>query len=135
MFQNHLRLFSREFFGSAASARRSDRESLVLRNPELPYVCCQKLHEPTPLPACGHPLPALRGEGRERGADLVHGFDSCPDFGGVRSPWTLVAADVSRRTCLLSRQRISADSRRRLRGFLVAWLYAFPRFRRGTKAP
>src|SRR5213082_2654490 len=77
MFQNHLRLFSREFFGSAASARRSDRESLVLRNPELPYVCCQKLHEPTPLPACGHPLPALRGEGRERGADLVHGFDSC----------------------------------------------------------
>src|SRR2546423_13149969 len=26
-----------------------------------------------------------------------------------------VAADVSRRTCLLSRQRISADSRRRLR--------------------
>ena len=21
----------------------------------------------TPLPACGHPLPALRGEGRERG--------------------------------------------------------------------
>src|SRR2546429_5795444 len=27
----------------------------------------------------------------------------------------LVAADVSRRTCLLSRQRISADSRRRLR--------------------
>src|SRR5438552_3578817 len=24
-------------------------------------------HEPTPLPACGHPLPALRGEGRERG--------------------------------------------------------------------
>src|SRR5437667_7935079 len=24
-------------------------------------------HEPTPLPACGHPLPARRGEGRERG--------------------------------------------------------------------
>src|SRR5206468_3759110 len=24
------------------------------------------VHEPTPLPACGHPLPALRGEGRER---------------------------------------------------------------------
>src|SRR5437660_6288449 len=24
-------------------------------------------HEPTPLPAFGHPLPALRGEGRERG--------------------------------------------------------------------
>ena len=25
------------------------------------------VHEPTPLPACDHPLPALRGEGRERG--------------------------------------------------------------------
>src|SRR5438445_353804 len=25
------------------------------------------LPEPTPLPACGHPLPALRGKGRERG--------------------------------------------------------------------
>src|SRR2546430_7360983 len=30
-------------------------------------------------------------------------------------PMNLVAADVSRRTCLVSRQRISADSRRRLR--------------------
>src|SRR2546426_11020536 len=30
-------------------------------------------------------------------------------------PMNLVAADVSRRICLFSRQRISADSRRRLR--------------------
>src|SRR6266480_1715063 len=35
---------------------------------------------------------------------------------GVRAAHEpLVAADVSRRTCLVSRQRISADSRRRLR--------------------
>src|SRR5213082_3449772 len=37
----------------------------------------EPLHEPTPLPACGHPLPALRGEGRERGANLVHGPNAC----------------------------------------------------------
>src|SRR6266480_613113 len=35
-------------------------------------------HEPTPLQAFGHPLPALRGEGRERGACLVHGSNSRP---------------------------------------------------------
>src|SRR5213080_4435901 len=35
------------------------------------------LHEPSPLPAFGHPLPALRGEGRERGANLVHGPNAC----------------------------------------------------------
>src|SRR6266513_5548740 len=30
-----------------------------------------------PLPTFGHPLPALRGEGRERGANLVHGPNAC----------------------------------------------------------
>src|SRR5213083_2849624 len=34
-------------------------------------------HAPTPLPAFGHPLPAWRGEGRERGANLVHGPNAC----------------------------------------------------------
>ena len=33
----------------------------------------EAFHERAPLSACGHPLPALRGEGRERGANLVHG--------------------------------------------------------------
>src|SRR5881396_3399346 len=37
----------------------------------------EALHEPAPLPACGHPLPAVRGEGRERGANLVHGPNAC----------------------------------------------------------
>jgi hypothetical protein len=30
--------------------------------------CFNETFARTPLPACGHPLPALRGEGRERGA-------------------------------------------------------------------
>src|SRR5439155_19118335 len=40
-------------------------------------------HEPSPYPACGHPLPALRGEGRERGANLVHGPNACEKRKGV----------------------------------------------------
>src|SRR5205809_913346 len=36
-----------------------------------------------PLPALGHPLPALRGEGRERGANLVHGPNACEERKGL----------------------------------------------------
>src|SRR6059058_373440 len=36
-----------------------------------------------PLPALGHPLPALRGEGRERGANLVHGPNACEERKGT----------------------------------------------------
>src|SRR5438132_5785651 len=43
----------------------------------------------------GHPLPALRGEGRERGADLVHGPDSRPNFGGVPYPGTAHSSSSS----------------------------------------
>src|SRR5207237_1626497 len=41
-------------------------------------LSCRKSSPRTaPLPAFGHPLPALRGEGRERGANLVHGPNAC----------------------------------------------------------
>ena len=33
--------------------------------------------EPPLSRPAGHPLPALRGEGRERGANLVHGPNAC----------------------------------------------------------
>src|SRR2546426_320079 len=48
-------------------------ESRVGRNDGLnaPGDSAGSSHEPAPLPACGQPLPALRGEGRERGANLV----------------------------------------------------------------
>src|SRR5437764_12298575 len=66
-----------------------------------------------PPPPLLHPMEQRDGERRR----LKKESDR-PEMAPLLSPPhepDLVAADVSRRICLLSRQRISADSRRRLR--------------------
>src|SRR2546425_78579 len=52
--------------------------------------------------------------GRGRGRERLGSWSQCMRKNERGLPMNRVAADVSRRTCLLSSQMISADSRRRL---------------------
>src|SRR5438093_11079554 len=63
-------------FCAGPTARRGCIRSLQTYDARI-FISGKSFHEPPPHPACGHPLPALRGEGRERGANLVHGPNAC----------------------------------------------------------
>src|SRR5205823_13920423 len=83
-------------FCAGPTARRGCIRSLQTYDARI-FISGKSFHEPPPHPACGHPLPAWRGEGRERGANLVHGPNACEKRKGAfhEPPLSRPAATLS----------------------------------------
>ena len=80
---------------SGHAARRCGRQVCSIRFMVPMHAKKRKgaFHEPAPLPAFGHPLPALRGEGRERGAyhgALARPLARCSSQVGARASRTVI---------------------------------------------
>ena len=98
--------------GERARRGEARKRFLVPMRGQKPWeISMNRTPSSRPSPPVGEKVPGGRLRGIASGSWLR--FTS--GFWRFSLPLNLVAADVSRRTCLLTRQRISADSRRRLR--------------------